>query len=291
LKRNILEEINYYNGNWLNLSWSKWISLNPQNGKLSSIKAKEGLYRIRHTKLPGLIYIGETGKLRGRIRSLARGAHAKIMPFRDTHTAAPTLWAIRDSYGEEFVFSYTTPEICQIKRHRKGLEDALIAVYRYQEGKSPAANFGRIIKGYKQSSYRSGGIIGGKLAGREKERNTKAERGPLKWINYENVLAPNWMGLNWSDNFYLHSQAQITTPEVGVYRIWIENEAPPLSYIGESKNISRRLYSHEKNFNETAIASYATPPDINEKHKRTEIESDLLGAHYLVTGRPPYSQY
>ena len=85
------------------------------------------------------------------------------MPFRDPHTAAPTLWAIRDSYGEEFEFSYTTPEICQIKRHRKGLEDA--------------------------------------------------------------------------------------------------------------------------------IASYATPPDINEKHKRTEVESDLLGAHYLVTGRPPNSQY
>lgn len=113
----------------LDLAWSDWHSLNPTEGELSTIPMTAGLYRIRHHHYSDLEYIGQTGRsLRGRIGALARNTYKEEMPYRDPHTAAPCLWAIRQEDGPAFSVSYTSPPNASMDRKRKGLEAALIAI-------------------------------------------------------------------------------------------------------------------------------------------------------------------
>jgi hypothetical protein len=213
------------------------------------------------------------------------------MPFRDPHTAAPCLWAIRDDDGPGFELSYTTPNRAADDQQRKGLEAALIASYRLKTGESPPANFGRIIPGYQQSSYRSGGVRGGALDAGKSEANTEPGHPPEPWDNFKNVTDRNWMGNNWSEPYRLADRLDVDPPDVGLYRIWYEGDTPPLAYIGESSNISRRLYNHETTYGEDALFAYASRPDLDASYKRKEAESDLIGVHYLVHDHPPSAQF
>lgn len=181
---------------WLDFEWADWQSLNPSSGFLSSASTNEGLYRVRHPQYDGLVYIGETGRsTRGRIRSLARRTYDEEMPFRDPHTAAPCLWAIRDHDGPALEFSWTTPEQATEKQSRMGIEAALIALHRRDVGHSPTANFGRIIEGYRQSGYRREELVGGPLPEGETEANAELGTDPLPWTNANTVRSGSWMGL------------------------------------------------------------------------------------------------
>jgi len=174
-------------------------TLDPGGDHLSTFSTDEGLYRVRHPARPGLEYIGETGRsLRGRVRALAHGAFAEEMPYRDPHTAAPCLWAVQQEEAEKLEVSVTTPTLAEDKQSRKAFEDALIAVYRREMGESPTANFGRIIDGYRQSTYRSGEERGGPLEPGQTECNTEDGVGPLDWSRSSDVLSEDWMGLLWS---------------------------------------------------------------------------------------------
>jgi len=64
-----------------------------------------------------------------------------------------------------------------------------------------------------------------------------------------------------------------------VSRIWERKDPERLEYIGQSKNLKRRLYQHRRNRNETLMFSYAIVDDADAKHKREQIETDLIGAH------------
>lgn len=66
-------------------------------------------------------------------------------------------------------------------RKRNGLEAALITIYRKETGESPTANFGRIIPGYRQSSSRRVGHVGGPLSDDQVEPNTERGVEPLSW--------------------------------------------------------------------------------------------------------------
>ena len=117
------------------------------------------------------------------------------MPYRDPHTAAPCLWAVRQEDGPAFELSVTTHDWLEDKQSRKSFEMALIAEYRREMGASPTANFGRIIPGYKQSSYRSGDFRGGPLKERETEPQANLGVGPLPRTSVDDPLATDWMGL------------------------------------------------------------------------------------------------
>lgn len=99
------------------------------------------------------------------------------------------------------------------------------------------------------------------------------------------------MGLEWSGPYQLGDRLEPDLPEVGVYRIWYENDAPPLAYIGETKAFTSRLRQHEKTFGSEALFSVSIPDGMDAKHKRTEVETDLIGAHYLETKRSPTAQF
>jgi hypothetical protein len=173
----------YTGSDWLELDWTDWTQLGPENDQLSTLPSTAGLYRVRHPEKDGLEYIGETGRTRGRVRALARECYRDVMPYRGPHTAAPCLWAVRDATGSGLEISIATPDQAENAQHWKGLEAALIAVHRRETGESPTANFGRIIDGYEQSSYSKDSVRGGPLGTDKSEPNAKPGIGPLPWEN------------------------------------------------------------------------------------------------------------
>lgn len=277
--------------NWLGLDWSRWGSLGPADDFISQLSTDEGLYRVRHPDIDELVYIGETGRsIRGRVRSLAGGIFDGEMPYRDPHTASPCLWAIVDRYGAKLEVSVATPPEAQDKQQRKAMEDALIALQRREQGRSTTANFARIIPGYKQSSYRKDGLVGGPLQVDETEPHTDPGMDPLPWETPTELTSDTWMGLDWTAPAPL-SDAYGLSDAAGVYRIWNLDNAPPLEYVGETANLKSRLYTHRRNRSGELRFSYVRFPKLDAKHKREEVESDLLGAHWLACQSSPRDQY
>jgi len=288
-----MTDTDFYARDWFGLEWSAWKPLDEDS--FSEIPKEPGLYRIQHqrTERPGLEYLGESGNTRRRVRSLARGTYAEEMPYRDPHTAAPCLWAIRDAVGPELEVSYVTPSEAEDDQHRKGIEAALIALHRRETNQSQTANFGRIIEGYKQSSYsyNEPAYKGGGLDDGETEANTEAGVEPISWENWTEPRASNWMGLDWSEPYYLRNRLDVNPPENGLYRIWYDNHDEPLAYVGESSNIPSRLYNHEDTFGGNARFAYVELPHLDARHKRTEVETDLIGAYYVTKGTSPLVQF
>ena len=130
--------------------WSGWWDLRGA-GRDRRIPAGPGLYRIRRAgQEPGLEYIGQTGRsLRGRLGQLNGVYHAQ-MPYRDPHTAAPALWALRHRDGCDFEVAVI--EVPGTAPDRKALEAAAITLDRIESGQSPVASFGRMPAGYRISS-------------------------------------------------------------------------------------------------------------------------------------------
>ena len=288
-------ETDYESESWLDIPWSAWHQFRPLREMPSTdvLTTEPGLYRVRHDAFDQLVYIGETGRsTRGRVGALARGTFAEEMPFRDPHTAAPTLWAIREEHGPAFELSWTTPKLATGKQARKGIEAALIALHRQATNRSPVANFGRIIPGYKQSGYSRDGeeSRGGPLAVSETEPNAAVGAPPPSWIAPEVVTGPDWLDLGWAAPVSLKEVAEQAPTAAGIYRLW-KNEDERLTYVGESQGLRARLKTHRRTYDTGLLACYATLPDRTRKHELLEIETDLLGAHWLATGTAPLEQF
>lgn len=171
------------------------------------------------------------------------------------------------------------------------LETALIALARREMDESPTANFGRIIDGNRQSSYSKDGIGGGQVPDGETEPNCADGRGPVPWTNVEHVAGPAWMELEWSEPYLLEDRLEPALPDNGASRIWDGAEVPPLACIGETPDFTGRLRRHEATFSSDALFSVATLDGLEEKHEQTEIETDLIGVHYLATNQSPWLQF
>lgn len=252
----------------------------------------EGLYRISHSDYDGFVYVGETGRsLRGRVRSLARGTFDDEMPYRDPHTAAPCLWAIRDQHGPNLRVSWTNPRQARDSQQRKAIEAALIALHRREHRQSPTANFGRIISGYKQSSYREDGVVGGPLSEDDVEPNAEPGIGPFDWDQSRTPTSASWMGLSWRESEPLSDAYQQIPKESGLYRLWYSDDPLPLEYIGQSANLRNRLYRHRRQRDGDLQFSFAPTPELDAGHMLQEVETDLLGAHWLACDMAPTDQF
>ncbi|WP_433633755.1 GIY-YIG nuclease family protein [Halomicrococcus sp. NG-SE-24] len=239
----------------------------------------------------GLVYIGETGRsLRGRIYALRRGIFNGEMPFSDPHTASPSLWTIVDRNGPGFEVSGATPPIVEDKQQRKAVEDVLIALHRWETKTNLVGNFGRMPPGYSKSKTRSTGIRGGR-SDDDTLRSFREGVAPLEWENPEEVTDPNWMGLRWSARRPLEDALGYVPDGGGVYRIWNSGNCPPLEYIGESVSLKDRLVKHRRNRDGSLQFSYVPLPDLEEKFQLKQVESELLGAHWLACGEAPVDQY
>lgn len=300
-----------YGRGWGGEQWSEWYNLyelwteyNAEWGRLDEIPSGAGIYRVRHCSDEDgeLTYIGQSSDLHRRVvTSLGASVFSdepdeKLspeMPYRAPHAASPCIWAICHDGEPELEVSITHSDRLEDKQLRETIEDALIALYRKEIGESPTAQFSRMIPGYKQSTYKSrdNPTRGGVLGPDETEPKCESGVGPVPWENTEQLTSETWMGLEWSEPYRLRDRKEISAPEEGIYRIWYEGHAPPLAYIGESSNVSGRLYSHENNFGGDAFFSYIQRSDLDAQHKRREIETDLIGAHYLECGGPPLAQF
>ncbi len=195
--------------------------------------------------------------------------------------------------GQRSKYLKTTPSKASDEQHRKGLEAALIALHRRETNCSPTANFGRIIDGYKQSSYsyNDPAYKGGPLGPGEEEPNTASGVSPPDWQNWQEPIARDWMSFDWSEPYRLEQRLEANPPDTGLYRIWYDEHESRLAYIGESSNIPSRLYNHEDTYGGEALFAYARRTELDAPHKRKEVETDCLGAYYLAVGEAPLSQF
>lgn len=275
---------------WLGFEWSPWYQLHPDSDELTNPSTDPGLYRVRHDVYDGLIYIGESGRsVRGRIRALIRGVFDEEMPYSDPHTASPSLWAIANEYGPGFEVSVATPPAAEDDQQRKAIEDALIAVHRRETGTNLVGNFGRMPPGYEKSTQRSRGDRGEQSD--DANRSYRDGIDPLPWEDPEALTADDWMGLSWSEPLDLEA----TTGEIpsygGVYRLWESEKASPLRYLGETVNLSNRLGTHRRAYEGELQVSYAPLTEYVRKFQLKQVETDLLGAHWLACQQAPQDQY
>lgn len=276
---------------WFGFDWSPWVSLDPDDSDIATVTTEHGVYRVRHDAYDGLIYIGETGRsLRGRLRALASGVFKGEMPYSDPHTGSPSLWAIEDRHGSGFEASVATPPGSDDKQERNAIEDALIAVYRRETGRNLVGNFGRMPPGYEKSKSRSADFRGG-LAEDDQRRSFWKGTDPLTWANPEDLTGTRWMGLDWTEPQRLTDASADVPGTPGLYRIWDAENTPPLEYIGQTVNLRSRLYSHRRNRDPELHFSWVEVDNIDKSFKLSQLETDLLGAHWLTCGEAPREQY
>jgi hypothetical protein len=276
-------------------SWSPWQPL-LGSSRNREIPASPGLYRVRVAGTGEVVYIGQTGNsLRGRLGMLST-CHGADMPYRAPHTAAPTLWSLRHRDGVEFEVS--TAVIESTKVERLALEAVAISAHRVAHGRSPLANFGGSIAGYRLSSSNDAGLVasGKRFRGGPdplaRASVSAAVSGPLDG----DVTAADWLGFQWSS--WVPFDEAPAVDAVGLYRL-SQPEASDLLYVGQGR-IGDRIRSHRakrvsaghrqaSHFAGDVVVSWTTL-DV-DRRILLEYENDAIASHQLVHGTAPRAQF
>jgi len=275
---------------WLGFDWSPWLSLSPGDDEVGTLAADPGLYRVRHDAYDGLVFVGGTGRsLLGRVRALVREAYGDEMPYKDPHTAAPALWAIRDRHGPGLEVSGVTPPEATDARERRAIEDALIGIHRRETGTNLVANFGRMPPGYTKSGRRGSRVRGGPSD--DADRDFRAGIDPLPWTNVDGVTDRDWLGLSWSRPLELAAEGADVPDAAGLYRLRDPESSPPLEYVGETISLADRFRAYRRNHDDHLTFSWVTRPDAAERFQLSQAAGSLRGAHWLACGVPPRDQY
>lgn len=260
------------------MAWTPWRSLSAPRRALPS---GGGLYRVRAQGVPGLVYVGQTGRdLRQRVGALARNVYRDEddPPWNDPHTAAPALWAFR--WEDGMAFEVSVAELGVEKAERQCVEDFLIYGHRVQLGRTTLANLGRMHPWWTRPTNR--------FQGRPPTRRAAPVAYPSLPVAVGDAdpAAPSWLGLAWTPFEAWSSLAPLDEP--GVYRI---KQGDEVVYLGESTQLASRLRTHS-NAPQFAgcCASFHRMPDVMDHHLR-EREVDLIGAYYAVKRRVPLHQY
>jgi len=279
--------------------WSAWDELRGA-GRNRRIPSGPGLYRIRRSGgESGLDYIGQTGRsLRGRLGQVNGLYHAQ-MPYRDPHTAAPALWALRHRDGCDFEVAVI--QVPGTASQRKALEVTAITLYRMDSGRSPTASFGRMPARYRISSGNNARLA---AAGRRNRGgpDLAAPAGPasapVNGLPGADPASPGWMNWTWNPWTPI-SQARGSTTGTGLYRVRSSCHAG-LVYVGQG-NIALRLRAHAAkalrtghrqgpSFSGDLEASWIALPGLALANL-LEHENDLIAAHVLTTGHAPAAQF
>ncbi|MEZ2661650.1 GIY-YIG nuclease family protein [Aneurinibacillus aneurinilyticus] len=249
-----------------------------------------GLYRIKPVDINKLAYIGQTGRnLRERvIGHLAKHAMLEEMPFNDPHTAAPSLWAWRDAEGMKFEFSVAQVQLPD--REREALECYLLWQYRLEAGESTMCNHGRFHPQYIKSSQKKQLRQGYRLPAEEQNPAGGASMSPLHM--HGEPIDNDFMGLVWSELQPLLTTKQVIAEKKGIYKI-LDAITGELLYVGESQNLRQRIPNHKRKpwGHYEPVFSYVIQLDDILPYQLKELENDLIGAWYLITGKGPVFQF
>lgn len=285
------------------LTWTPWHPLltSPQD---LTIPKSPGLYRIRRAGRTDVDYIGQTGMRLGQRLAMLRGLYADQMPYRDPHTAAPALWALRHRTGCEFEVSVVP--VTGSTPWRKGLEALAISLYRQEHGTSPTVEFGRMPIGYRPSSQNNARLV------RLEKRFRGGPEPDLAHTSHAPGLPPvgrlggdpqalDWNGHQWSDWVPLTGDLRKISVGVGLYRIR-GDDPDALLYVGEGQIPARPLAhlvklrntDHDQGKVFAAHARFECSWVLNDQwlsHHRLELETDLIAAHMICIEDIPAAQF
>ena len=166
---------------------------------------------------------------------------------------------------------------------------------------SPTFNFGRMPPGYRMSSGNNRRLVeAGKRfrGGTTKKRDSSHEPGvPPAGTLDGDPTSRDWCGHRWSEWVAL---MEIQIPGTGLYRI--RRREKNVLYVGEGK-VASRLRAHAAKTKKRGHlqGEILGDPETLEcswvlhkawlPHQRLELETDLIAAHILATGKVPAVQF
>jgi len=277
------------------IRWSAWQPL-AGSSRNSNVPSAPGLYRVRVVETGEVVYIGQTGvSLRRRLGMLCT-CYGDEMPYRDPHTAAPTLWALRHRDGVEFEAS--TAVLDGDKVDRLALEAVAISAHRIDHCRSPLANFGGRIAGYRLSSANNAALVaaGRRFRGGPDALGDGSDGVPVPGPLHGQVTADDWLGLAWSA--WAPPDAVALPTGVGLYRIR-RQDSRELLYVGQGR-IRGRIRSHLAKAaveDHRQALHFSMPLDLSwvelelSKRPLLEVENDAIASHRLVAGVAPLAQF
>lgn len=267
-------------------AWSTWM---PLQECWKTLPACPGLYRIR--LLTGqrsqMAYFGQSGNLKERLYAL-RHIYADLMPYKDPHTVAPSLWAWRQKRPDALFEVSIVPLPDVPDTFREGLETLAIALCRQRDGQSPLCQFGRMPENYAPSSANNARLL---LAGKRQRGGPTTEyldchrpgiapQGCLEGDPH----ARDWCGHHWTP--WVAMQGLRPQGEVGLYRLRVP-DLDPLIYVGQGKLADRLKAIRPLAKMECSwVANRAWQP-----HMRLELLTDAIAAHVWSTATLPLWQF
>lgn len=285
----------FFNRSWCKLPWTKWVHFS--DGDFEALPDQAGVYRVRPIGRKELMYIGQAGhsqrtktSLRERLKTLRRETFHNQMPFNDPHTAAPNLWAWRQSDHFEYECS-AAPLPLFSKRDRLALECYLLWQYRLEKGKSPRCNLGRFHPSYSKSKGQSTHVRGNKYPRGRTNKAGGRSAPPLQ--SKGNPADSTWMGLIWIGDKRESGQK---LPKSGLYKIL--SSKGRLLYVGKSNGhlISRaRSHIRTKGLPRNVAIWVSAPKELTAKkpldHHFLELENDLIASYYARYKTVPMKQF
>mgnify|MGYP006279382197 CR=1 FL=1 len=283
--------------NWMGLDWSRWFDLRDRKTLRNELPRRPGLYRVRHSELPGLMYVGESGS-EGGVRQrvglgLSDGVNGSGQQTGDKHGAARSLRQVTDLVGGKMEVSVTTPSISSNRRHRRAIEATLIAICRQEVGWSPMVQLNREPVEHVSRSH-------GKLHQELKDVAEQYTYSVSSWRPWRDVTSPNWLGLDWTESRPLSERGVIDSSGVHAFRLWQEETEErwdqTVQEMGTTGSISSRLFKLQGEYGDHIRFSVVTLDGLSSNTRRrsrelSEVRQDLVGAHYLATGTPPKAQF
>jgi hypothetical protein len=221
------------------------------------------------------------------------------MPYRDPHTAAPALWALRDRDGCDFEVSVT--EVPGSVPERKGLEAVAITLYRLGTGRSPSASFGRMPPGYRNSTGNNARLVASgrrTRGGPDPQAPLMADSAPAAGQPGADPQSADWMTWPWSPWIPASAACRLAAG-VGLYRLRCEGIAG-LVYVGQGR-VEARIRAHlgklarpghrqASYFSGDMEASWVALPGMPVLNLLAH-ENDLIAAHVLATAQAPIAQF
>lgn len=259
------------NTNPKSISISDWSDPRPllPTSNLDIIPSEPGIYRISHSNVSGIHYIGWShNDLERRVKRLGYELRKTDKPDKEPHFAAPRLWEIDTDVNGHFLVSWIGVDENIAEEELKALTAAHLTLYKVVSGQSPTANFSR-----------------------HNRENIREDPFSITWDDLTDVSSHNWLGMDWKGPYEKQQDFGLSysyPSESGVVLTWKDEKT--ISDIAVTKSINQRMGEIMKNTADDCLISYSTT-DIESFSKMRELEVYLIGAHYLSNSQIPHSNF
>ncbi|WP_126664344.1 AlbA family DNA-binding domain-containing protein [Haloterrigena salifodinae] len=241
-------------------NFADWSDPLPLSEDLHQVPDGPGIYRILHSDVSGVHYIGNSKtNLQRRVRRLSYELKKDSRPEKTPHFAAPSLWDILNENDGHFLVSWIGMDSEFEEEEIVTAAAGHITLYKLTTGSPPTANFHRYWGGYKFEDTIS-----------------------LGWDDIYGPPSENWLGLNWRGPYEKTEDYGLSPsypPESGIVLIWDSDQEAILN-INVTTNIEKRMGSLLPNVSENQYITFSTVEFSNRE--RVEIEAYVAGAYYLA---------